>query len=112
MLRFFIVVAVTIFFHSSIALGVNTAEKWYCSKDGYDHFIRLAAVSVGAHPCKIYYTERQPGDTNEVILQAAQDAGDIDPVIFSTVNGNFCVRKLKKYVEDKKAHGWVCTKVL
>lgn len=100
-------------FNSQIALSADpiTAEKYLCSKTDIARTLRLYAPAVGETPCKVFYSKRVASDPNDVQIEADQNAGLIKPIFYSNNNGEFCVRKMKEFREERVKQGWNCVKL-
>lgn len=91
--------------------AANTSEKWVCTNRGLVRVVRLQSDSVGSFPCKVFYFKRDKITSSDSAQETLQDSGSVKPIYFSTGNGGFCVRKMEVFIEDKKDHGWICSKV-
>lgn len=103
---------VLFYLDSGVALGVDmkTAEKWACTREGLTRIVRLYAPEKGQAPCKVFYFKRDPSDPTDAKAEADQNQGLDKAIYYSTGNGNFCVRKMDEFIDDRKDHQWICQK--
>ena len=99
--------------NSQIALSADpiTADKYLCTKTDLARTLRLYAPAAGEAPCKVFYAKRTNDDPNDVRIEADENSGVIKPIFYSTHNGEFCVRKLKEFREERVKQGWNCSKL-
>lgn len=98
--------------NSNVALSedMKTAEKWTCTRDDSIRLIRLYAPEKGLAPCKVFYYKRSPADPDDSAIESLQNSGAVKPIYYSTGNGEFCVRKLTQFKDERVAQGWNCVK--
>jgi len=114
MFKMFVVAIFGIFLYSSdIALSADmkTAEKWVCSREDVTRILRLYAPEKGLAPCKVFYYKRVDSDPTDALQEAEQNAGEKKPIYYSTGNGEFCVRKMNAFKEEKIDQSFSCVKI-
>ena len=115
MMKIFVVsIFALVWLQSNIALadeGLDTVEKWVCSRDELVRTVRLVATAPGRAPCKVFYAKRELDDPSDTKVEARENSGEIKPIFYATHNGGFCERKLTEFVQQRQEQKWGCSKL-